>query len=664
MKSIYKLLGIGVFILLLNQQMLSQDIETLWDIDVTTASKHEEKITDAPGIISVVTKEEIQGFGAVTLSDVLNRVTSMYMIHAGTFMWNVGSIRGQNISNSDNHVLILINGRPYRDGMSGGFNSVTYIAFPVETIDHIEIIRGPGSVLYGTNAYSGVINIITNVADEESSYKATLGYGSYNTLTGSFSGGVHFNDDLNLNFGLNYFNDDGPEFEFMDTPLQIPSGDSAINIPSQSGKGNFTRDNKSLFLNLNFKGLHFNTLYSDLYPFGLALPFKWKINSSPPNGAGIEMTSFKRYFADLGYTFSFNDKYSLDVNLTYNWFKAEGWVQDDNNQNATKGLTNNPIFEIAFNASPVENLNFIAGGVFDYNKFEGAQMTDGDLTKYGVYFQADYRIRWIKFILGGQFNKVENIDANVSPRIGAIVNINDNWGIKALYSTAFRNAYPIETNVNHPAFSGNPNLNPELISTFDGQLFFHNDIVQTSLTYFKSHLSQLINRVPNPDEPGKMIYQNIGTFDFSGIEFEGKFGITDKLSLLASATYQQNEKNDSLKNAAYWPQFIAKGGLLYKHEYFSFGIWDNYFGEPTQIPNPLVTSNPKAEAFNELSANFTFNFSKVINKDMKTKILLSVYCDNLLNSDPSWYPEFSLETVNSMPLHTGRSFYGKLTVQF
>jgi len=232
MKSIYKLLGIGVFALLLNGQVLSQDIETLWDIDVTTASKHEEKITDAPGIITVVTKEEIQGFGAVTLSDVLNRVTSMYMIHAGTFMWNVGSIRGQNISNSDNHVLILINGRPYRDGMSGGFNSVTYIAFPLETIDHIEIIRGPGSVLYGTNAYSGVINIITNVADEESSYKASLGYGSYNTLTGSFSGGVHFNEDLNLNFGLNYLNDNGPEFEFMDTPLQIPSGDSTINIES------------------------------------------------------------------------------------------------------------------------------------------------------------------------------------------------------------------------------------------------------------------------------------------------------------------------------------------------------------------------------------------------------------------------------------------------
>lgn len=664
MKKFITHLMVGIFVVTFYLPIFSQEIETLWDIDVTTASKTEEKLSDAPGILSVVTKDEIDGFGALTLSDILNRVTSMYMIHAGTFMWNVGSIRGQNISNSDNHVLILLNGRPMRDGMSGGFNNVVYTSFPIDVIDHIEIIRGPGSVLYGTNAYSGVINIITNVSDDGSSYKASLGYGSFNTLTGAFSGGVRFNEDLDLNFGINYLNDDGPEFEFTDTPFQVPSGDSVVNIPPEKGKGNFTKDNMSLFLNLNYKGFHFNTIYADLNPFGLALPFKWQMNSNPPNKAGDEMTKFKRYFGDLGYKLEFNDKYSLDLNMTYNWFKAEGWVQDNPDPNATKGLTANPLFEAAFNASPIENLNFIVGGVFDYNKWEGAQMTNGELIKYSAYIQADYTWKWIKFILGSQINKVENIDANVSPRIGAIANINDNWGIKALYSTAFRNAYPIESHVNHPSFSGNPNLNPELISTAEGQVFYQNEKTQTSLTYFNSHLSQLINRVPNPDEPGKLIYQNVGVFDFSGIEFEGKFGLTDKLSFLASATYQQNEKDDSLKNVAYWPQFIGKAGLLYKHDNFSFGIWNNYFGEPTQIPSPLVTTNPKAEAFNQLSFNLTVDLSKLIKEGMKTKVLISFYGDNILNSDPAWFPEFSLETVNSMPLHAGRSFFGKLAFQF
>ena len=202
MKSIYKLLGIGVFALLFNQQMLSQDIETLWDIDVTTASKTEEKQSDAPGIITVVSNDEIMGFGSTSLMDVLDRVTSMHMIYSGIYTWNLGSMRGQHTSVFDNHVLILINGRPLRDGISGGHNNVFYNSFPVEGIDHIEIIRGPGSVLYGTNAYSGVINIITKQAFEKTAFEASVSYGSLNTLSANVGGGFHVNDDLNINLGL------------------------------------------------------------------------------------------------------------------------------------------------------------------------------------------------------------------------------------------------------------------------------------------------------------------------------------------------------------------------------------------------------------------------------------------------------------------------------
>ncbi len=661
MKKLFTILVIGMSISI---STFGQEIETLWDIDVTTASKSAEKISDAPGVVSVITRQEIEGFGSQNLYDILNRATSMYMLHAGTFMWNVGSIRGQNISMLDNHVLILLNGRPYRDGMSGGFNNITYLSFPIETIDHIEIIRGPGSVLYGTNAYAGVINIITRKAEDESSFGAGIGYGSYEAITGSLNGGVHVNDDLNINFGLHAFDDKGPEFEFTDSPLQMQMGDSIVTIMPQTGKGNFTRDNKSVFFNLNYKDFHFNTIYSDLVPYGLAAPFKWDMNTQPHDGAGTELTSFKRYFADLGYTLKFNDKYSLDANFTYNRFLGQGWVRGDNDPNATKGITNNPILEMTFNAKPNDNFNIVLGGVYDYNKFGGSLVTEGELKKIGLYAQADYRIKKVKFIAGAQLNKVSGIDADVSPRLGIVANFNDNWGIKALYSTAFRNAYPMESYVNHPSFTGNPNLKPELIGTFDGQLFFQNDAAQASLTIFKSHLSQLINRVPNPDAPGKLKYDNVGTFDFSGVEFEGKYAMSDKLSLFASLTYQSNVKNDTLSDAAYWPKTLAKGGLLYTGNYWDFGIWDSYFGEPTQLAHPIVRSNPKAEAFNDLSANITFKLSKLMSEKMKFKIFFSIYGDNLLNTDPSWYPEFSLGTVNSMPLHPGRSINGKISVQF
>ncbi len=212
MKKLITHLIVGIFVIAFYLPSFSQEFETLWDIEVVTASKHEEKLSDAPGIISVVSAEEIAAFGSTTLSDVLNRVTSTYMIHAGTYMWNIASMRGQNVSVFDNHVLILLNGRPLRDGISGGHNNVFYNSFPVEGIDHIEIIRGPGSVLYGSNAYSGVINIITKKATEKTGVEASATYGSFNTTAINVGGGVHVNDDLNINFGGRFYNDDGPDF--------------------------------------------------------------------------------------------------------------------------------------------------------------------------------------------------------------------------------------------------------------------------------------------------------------------------------------------------------------------------------------------------------------------------------------------------------------------
>jgi outer membrane cobalamin receptor len=87
---------------------------------------------------------------------------------------NVASIRGDLIKQEDNHVLVLINGRPFRDTTFGGINFSICTAFPIQTIERVEVIRGPGSVLYGTNALSGVINIVTKNPDQSTMVASVL----------------------------------------------------------------------------------------------------------------------------------------------------------------------------------------------------------------------------------------------------------------------------------------------------------------------------------------------------------------------------------------------------------------------------------------------------------------------------------------------------------
>lgn len=136
------------------EQVAELSFEELMQV-VTVASKREESVQDAPGIVSVITKEEIRRFGAMTLHELLNQMPSVYAI--GTFgtLHNLLSIRGDNFAHWNTRVLLLINGRPFRETTLGGSDATFLVSFPVDVIERVELIRGPGSVLYGTNAYTG-----------------------------------------------------------------------------------------------------------------------------------------------------------------------------------------------------------------------------------------------------------------------------------------------------------------------------------------------------------------------------------------------------------------------------------------------------------------------------------------------------------------------------
>jgi len=162
-------------------ELLELDLIDLTNTKVVVASKREEKLTDAPGIISVVTRDEIEQFGGRNLQDLLNRVPSIQAIGSHAYSHTV-SVRGQSLKHSNNEILFLINGRPHRSSFNGGANYSLLLSLPLESIDHLEIIRGPGSVLYGSSAFSGVINIVTKSATDMDGTKVKANFGTHNSL--------------------------------------------------------------------------------------------------------------------------------------------------------------------------------------------------------------------------------------------------------------------------------------------------------------------------------------------------------------------------------------------------------------------------------------------------------------------------------------------------
>jgi len=141
-------------------------------------SLHKEPIPKSPGIISVITSKTIEKMAARNLTDILKTVPG-FDVRYSNFGENFLSIRGDD---NPSHILFMIDGHRFNDFYSGA----ALYDLPVDGIDKIEIVRGPGSALYGTNAMVGAINIIMK---KEKGLKVKMGAGNFDTYKGNIQFG-------------------------------------------------------------------------------------------------------------------------------------------------------------------------------------------------------------------------------------------------------------------------------------------------------------------------------------------------------------------------------------------------------------------------------------------------------------------------------------------
>ncbi len=206
-------------------------------------------------------------------------------------------------------------------------------------------------------------------------------------------------------------------------------------------------------------------------------------------------------------------------------------------------------------------------------------------------------------------------------------------------------------------------LEPEFVDTYEAQIFYHTDKIQSSLTYYSSRMTNLITRKYFPDAsltpPFYLKYLNVGSWDFRGLEFEGKYSLSENFLATIGLSYQTNENEAGIEDATLHPNYAAKVGLLYTQRRFSIGVFNSCFSQPKDT----ITVNPESDAVNKvpeannfLSAELTFKINK--------NFMLSLQADNLLDQDMR-YPDFPNKQVNSLiPLNGGRTFYGTLTCNF
>jgi len=383
--------------------LFGQESEDLWDltleelmnISVISASKQSEGLQEAPSIIVTVSSEEIRDFGGNNLYEVLERVTGFYGISSYVFPQNSIALRTDFPNHINPNILFLINGRPFRESPKGGQNVGILTTFPIASIQQIEIIRGPGSVLYGSNAFIEVVNIITKeYAEPELTVSA--GAGVFGTTQARLNGGTQLGK-LKVNSGIQYFRQDG--WQFADS-TRVRGG------VGQYGEQEFGDDLISANLELGYDNFSLSGFY------GSNKMGRLSSAASIPDDYETE-----RLFLDLGWQDTLSTNYSLSVNLTYNFI-------DDKflSTNEEVLFGNDFILEVTNFFKLSDWANLLIGGSSWKQTGEQQSGTGFSVDPYDRYWHNAYAqlnlqaTDWLNLVAGSQINKVPNIDLDFVPR--------------------------------------------------------------------------------------------------------------------------------------------------------------------------------------------------------------------------------------------------------
>jgi len=444
-----------------DSKLRDMSLDELLQVKIAVASKFEQSLADSPGIVTTYTAKEITLFGGRDLGEVLSRIPGFEEFPSLYNGRNIITMRGDQPSINNNHVLILLNGIPFnRESYAGGlWNEAMILTIPLASIQQLEVIRGPGSVLYGTNAFAGVVNIITKSSDQLKS-DTSIGTGTFST------------EQLNLNLSgssgnwqwtsaMRWFDTDGWPYESLDTNGQIFRDDITSRSPGII----------ATIANKGFK--------ADIY-WGKAKQLTIRGTSTEPQAG---QTDNEKYSVNLSYVTPLTEKWNLTTNFSYVAGRTDHGITSavPGELNFIRYETDDYRFELMSQNKLSNNSNLLFGGTID--NFRGKTpppfvLIDGwNNSLYSIYAQYELQYSKTKYILGAQYNKAEKSFDSLVPRLGIIHHINDTSSIKLLYGQAFRTPSTVERliNVSIPTLSlkGDINLNPETVTNWDLQYLYN-----------------------------------------------------------------------------------------------------------------------------------------------------------------------------------------------
>ena len=451
---------------------------------IVTATMTRKMVRNVATSVNVVSREDIEAVAASNTFQLLDPQPGFFISRTGDFGRADPNIRG--LGERGRKIAVLIDGRPEKMGLYGC--AVTH-SFPLDNVERIEVVRGPSSVLYGSDALGGVINVMTRMPEKRFETGLTAAYGSFDTA------------QLNLKHGGKH-----KRFSYF---LTLDRRQSDGHRENSGYLGNaFTgkaRIELSRGLHLDVQGKYFDGRKHEAGTIDVPLMDFWN--------------DYARGSVDLSLRSS-GDRDDFLFKLYRNFGRHEfsdGWDSKDHTDGALIRYTNRAIANNELTVGA--DARIIWGG--SYN------IPLGEWRKHeaGLFLQDQFVLgtRWI-LSAGLRLHRYSLFGFELSPHWGVVYHLSDATSLRGSINKGFRSPQLNELYLFPPS---NPDLEPERVWNMEvgvdqrlGRRF------ALSAAVFRMRGSNFIQTVSNPQAPPLFIFKNTGEFVFSGVELgiKGDFG--------------------------------------------------------------------------------------------------------------------------------------------
>ena len=548
------------------QDLLELPLEQLMEVKIKkvySASKFEQKVTQAPSSVSIVSAEDIARYGYRTLADILRSVRGFYTFSDRKYEY-IG-VRGfGRLGDFNGRILLLVDGHRINDSIYDYAAISTDFLLDVDLIKRVEVVRGPGSSLYGTNAFFAVINIITKRGEDYGTGEVVVTAGNDGQRQGRATFGRAFDNGMDMLLSASVSAADGqrrlyfPEYDDPATNngiaehlddysatkafLKLSRGDFAL----QAGYGQRTQA---------YPTADYFTVFND------------------PNAEVID----RQYYLDMKNRWTlaagsdllariYHDGYRFDGGYPYDY--GVGYTVIDRQYSRNRGWGG----EVQYSTLMGTRQRLVMGGeyrhaveqkIFNYDEF--GVYVDVEKTPFenALFAQDEIKLsqQWL-LNAGLRRDSHESFGSHVSPRLSLIYQPAEHSSVKLLYGEAFRAPSTFELYYDDGiSQKANPNLGPEIIKTYELALdHYVSSKTRLAASLFRYRITDLIGLETDPAD-GLLIYRNAAGATAHGLELEAEQRWSEQLTVRLSYSYQSAKDSASDKTLANSPSRMAKLNL-------------------------------------------------------------------------------------------------------